>query len=117
MFVAIITRIRYFGGGFGWMPSARRKTRLTSPRGFLRPGELGEQRLQRAHAAAAHAIIPPIIFEATASVRAFEAEVSTRASLRTGVAGSVGRSSPLQPSSVSKDRAAAAIDRRRPRPA
>ena len=37
MFVAIITRIRYFGGGFGCMPSARRTTRLKKPRGLFRP--------------------------------------------------------------------------------
>ena len=37
MFVAIITRIRYLGGGFGRMPSARRPQRLRMPRGFLRP--------------------------------------------------------------------------------
>ena len=37
MFVAIMTRIRYFGGGFGRMPSIRRPHRLTSPRGFFSP--------------------------------------------------------------------------------
>ena len=37
MLVAIITRIRYFGGGFGRIPSARRPQRLTRPRGFFNP--------------------------------------------------------------------------------
>ena len=37
MFVAIMCRMRYFGGGLGRMPSVRRSTRLTNPRGFFRP--------------------------------------------------------------------------------
>ena len=37
MFVAIMTRIRYLGGGFGRMPSTRRPQRLRMPRGFFRP--------------------------------------------------------------------------------
>ena len=37
MFVAIITRMRYFGGGFGFIDSRRRTERLKNPRGFLRP--------------------------------------------------------------------------------
>ena len=37
MFVAIMTRIRYLGGGFGRMPSARRPQRLIRPRGFFSP--------------------------------------------------------------------------------
>ena len=36
-FVAIMTRMRYFGGGLGRMPSMRRTYRLTNPRGFLSP--------------------------------------------------------------------------------
>ena len=37
MFVAIMTRMRYLGGGFGRMPRARRPQRLRMPRGFFRP--------------------------------------------------------------------------------
>ncbi len=37
MFVAIMTMIRYLGGGFGGNPSVRRTTRLITPRGFFRP--------------------------------------------------------------------------------
>ena len=37
MFVAIMCRMRYFGGGFGRMPRVRRTTRLTKPRGFFSP--------------------------------------------------------------------------------
>jgi hypothetical protein len=37
MFVAIMTRMRYLGGGFGRMPSARRPQRLIRPRGFFSP--------------------------------------------------------------------------------
>ena len=55
MFVAIITRMRYFGGGFGFIDSRRRTKRLKNPRGFLRPDSSVEQGLQRAHAAAAAA--------------------------------------------------------------
>ena len=51
MLVAIITRMRYFGGGLGRMPSSRRPWRLRKPAGLLQARELGEQRLQRAHAA------------------------------------------------------------------
>jgi hypothetical protein len=36
-FVAIIVRMRYFGGGFGRMPSRRRTCRLIQPLGFFRP--------------------------------------------------------------------------------
>ena len=37
MLVAIMTRIRYLGGGLGRMPSVRRTTRFMKPRGFFRP--------------------------------------------------------------------------------
>ena len=37
MLVAIMTMIRYLGGGLGRMPSVRRTTRFMKPRGFLRP--------------------------------------------------------------------------------
>ncbi len=37
MFVAKMCRMRYFGGGFGFMPSNRRRCRFTNPRGFFRP--------------------------------------------------------------------------------
>ena len=36
-FVAKMCRIRYLGGGFGFIPSARLTTRLTNPRGFFNP--------------------------------------------------------------------------------
>ena len=32
-----MSRIRYFGGGFGRMPSVRRRYLLKKPRGFSRP--------------------------------------------------------------------------------
>ena len=37
MLVAIITRIRYLGGGLGRMPKTRLTWRLTKPRGFFSP--------------------------------------------------------------------------------
>jgi hypothetical protein len=37
MLVAIMTRIRYFGGGLGFIPRIRRTYRLTIPRGFFSP--------------------------------------------------------------------------------
>ena len=58
MLVAIITRIRYFGGGLGRMPSTRRTYRLTKPRGFFRPDSSVEQRLQRAHRRRRHRPCP-----------------------------------------------------------
>ena len=46
---------RYFGGGFGRIPSVRRTMRLTKPRGFLSP-DISVSRLQCAHTgSAAHA--------------------------------------------------------------
>ena len=58
MLVAIMTRIRYLGGGFGCMPNTRRTKRLTKPRGFF-SRKLREQGLQRAHAAAAAPVHHP----------------------------------------------------------
>ena len=37
MLVAIMTRIRYLGGGFGRIPKIRRTYRLARPRGFFSP--------------------------------------------------------------------------------
>src|SRR6184192_821141 len=37
MFEAIMIRMRYFGGGFGRMPRARRTRRLMKPRGLVKP--------------------------------------------------------------------------------
>ncbi len=37
MLVAIMTRIRYFGGGLGRMPKSLRTCRFTMPLGFFRP--------------------------------------------------------------------------------
>ena len=48
MFVAIITRMRYLGGGFGRMPSSRRTQPVEEAARLLQAGQLGEQRLQRA---------------------------------------------------------------------
>ena len=53
MLVAMTIMIRNLGGGLGRSPRIRRTTRFMNPRGFFRPGHLGQQRLQGAHAAAA----------------------------------------------------------------
>ncbi len=37
MLVAIMTRIRYLGGGFGRIPNKRLTYRFTKPRGFFSP--------------------------------------------------------------------------------
>ena len=56
--VAIMTRIRYFGGGFGRMPSDAPDVPVDETARLLQAGQLGEQGLQRAHAAAAaHAAV------------------------------------------------------------
>ena len=61
MLVAIMTRIRYLGGGLGRIPKIRRTYRLTRPRGFFSPDSSVSSACSVPMPPPPPPIIPPII--------------------------------------------------------